>query len=803
MVTVTDIRNSEAFVFTLDDNRVITASPVFNPDTQVWDFPDVPQDVADALADVTGTAKFKLIMNGSVPGSLFDSTDHAGIDHSGIDGIGDATHATPVQTIQNLRDIAVASRVDKQLRLVEDAGIIYRFDTTGVGADDGDTIIVPTVGSGRWFIAGVVGSDDVVNDSGVAGVTVSDALNTLDAAGSDDITNDSGVVGVTVSAALDTLDAAGGGFKLNKTAFVSFTDGNDGTAAVGDSKNAFKTVPAAVAAAGISRVSVMPGTYPMTTLVVPAGVIVEAIGGKKHEVEFDFTSAAAEAISLGIGAQLIGIRISGFTITGGTAFWGNFTDNCEVRGCRFDIFDDCRVWTNPGNTACIDAVFDDNLFIAAEGGAVGLTIIEINSGTRKSENFTFTNNVVKLDSGAATTTFEPRVFDFTGGEGIIGITYRNNRVINIDSGALTVMDVATCEGELIFHQNEFSGTGTFTAARFLSVIDARVVFTNNIAVSTGIDGNDFVEIPLARNMAAIINDNNVKGFDRLLLCTLGTTGSVDSVSVQNNALEDCGQICSVAGSGTNPLNSLSVCGNNFIAEAGINLVTINPQIAVRSAIISKNIFRYPGVFSGITVFCDAGMLNVSIIDNVVHAEDTFSRFLLIAAATVDPESIVVQNNKLFLTTYQAAAQFATITECNGLTIQNNETKNVGKCLDIGTITGGTLAIEHNKFYECGVASTVAAIDVADFTAAELFILEGNTLTTTVASRKAITLNGAGAPRGVIRNNTIRFTGATSNGIEGTLLGASLLDYQSSGNLVDVTGTAYNYSANVNAVNDAS
>ena len=53
------------------------------------------------------------------------------------------------------------------------------------------------------------GSDDVVNDSGVAGATVSAALNQLNtdvgALGTDDITNDSGVTGATASAALDQL----------------------------------------------------------------------------------------------------------------------------------------------------------------------------------------------------------------------------------------------------------------------------------------------------------------------------------------------------------------------------------------------------------------------------------------------------------------------------------------------------------------------------------------------------------------------------------------------------------------------
>lgn len=69
---------------------------------------------------------------------------------------GDTTGAA-VQDLTALRAIAGADRTDKQLRLVEDApggtglGAIYRFDATGVGSDDGDLIIVPAAGSGRWF----------------------------------------------------------------------------------------------------------------------------------------------------------------------------------------------------------------------------------------------------------------------------------------------------------------------------------------------------------------------------------------------------------------------------------------------------------------------------------------------------------------------------------------------------------------------------------------------------------------------------------------------------------------------------
>ena len=67
------------------------------------------------------------------------------------------TSGAAVQDLAALRAIAEADRTDKQVRLVEDApggtglGAIYRFDATGVGADDGDLTIVPTAGSGRWF----------------------------------------------------------------------------------------------------------------------------------------------------------------------------------------------------------------------------------------------------------------------------------------------------------------------------------------------------------------------------------------------------------------------------------------------------------------------------------------------------------------------------------------------------------------------------------------------------------------------------------------------------------------------------
>lgn len=67
----------------------------------------------------------------------------------------DEEMATPVQDIVALRAVAPADRTDKQVRLVEDTGAIYRFDAEGTGADDGVNILVPDdvtpPDPGRWY----------------------------------------------------------------------------------------------------------------------------------------------------------------------------------------------------------------------------------------------------------------------------------------------------------------------------------------------------------------------------------------------------------------------------------------------------------------------------------------------------------------------------------------------------------------------------------------------------------------------------------------------------------------------------
>lgn len=164
-----------------------TESLLFSRDStrlhKVGTSPNVPADVADLLAQITGTDRFQKVMNGSVPGSQFSFSDHALTDHTGIPGVGDPTHAAPVQTVQDLRDVPAEDRVDQQLRLLEDNNAVYAFDEQGVGADDANLIIVPTditpPAPGRWFkTAGAVvahasshedtGSDEI-NVAGLSG----------------------------------------------------------------------------------------------------------------------------------------------------------------------------------------------------------------------------------------------------------------------------------------------------------------------------------------------------------------------------------------------------------------------------------------------------------------------------------------------------------------------------------------------------------------------------------------------------------------------------------------------------------
>lgn len=85
-----------------------------------------------------------------------NSTDAA---HKGyVDGQVSAVAGSfgpPVADAPALRAIASAGIPDRQVRLVEGLGALYRYDTAGTGTDDGNGVIKPTDAgtTGRWFKA--------------------------------------------------------------------------------------------------------------------------------------------------------------------------------------------------------------------------------------------------------------------------------------------------------------------------------------------------------------------------------------------------------------------------------------------------------------------------------------------------------------------------------------------------------------------------------------------------------------------------------------------------------------------------
>ena len=62
-------------------------------------------------------------------------------------------YAAPVQSLVDLADVDAASRSDKQMRLVEDTGAIYRYDAQSSDVADGNGVIEPADApiTGRWL----------------------------------------------------------------------------------------------------------------------------------------------------------------------------------------------------------------------------------------------------------------------------------------------------------------------------------------------------------------------------------------------------------------------------------------------------------------------------------------------------------------------------------------------------------------------------------------------------------------------------------------------------------------------------
>ena len=67
---------------------------------------------------------------------------------------------TPVQDLTALKAISPEDRADKRDRLVEDEGAIYHFDQQSSAVADGDLVVAPDSGTGRWLklAAGSMGS---------------------------------------------------------------------------------------------------------------------------------------------------------------------------------------------------------------------------------------------------------------------------------------------------------------------------------------------------------------------------------------------------------------------------------------------------------------------------------------------------------------------------------------------------------------------------------------------------------------------------------------------------------------------
>lgn len=110
----------------------------------------VDNELANKLDLAGGTLTGSLILAGDPVAGLGAATkqyvDTAINDVSG-------SYASPVQDLIELAAIIAGNREDKQLRLVEDTGAIYRYDAQASDAADGNGVILPSDNpvTGRWF----------------------------------------------------------------------------------------------------------------------------------------------------------------------------------------------------------------------------------------------------------------------------------------------------------------------------------------------------------------------------------------------------------------------------------------------------------------------------------------------------------------------------------------------------------------------------------------------------------------------------------------------------------------------------
>ena len=109
--------------------------------------------------DVMGSSKLSL-SGGTLTGSLILAGDPvAGLEAATKDYVDTAVntvsgeYAAPVQDLTDLASLPYATIPDKQMRLVENTGAIFRYDVQSVETADGVNVILPTgnSGPGRWI----------------------------------------------------------------------------------------------------------------------------------------------------------------------------------------------------------------------------------------------------------------------------------------------------------------------------------------------------------------------------------------------------------------------------------------------------------------------------------------------------------------------------------------------------------------------------------------------------------------------------------------------------------------------------
>jgi Chaperone of endosialidase len=107
----------------------------------------------DGGTSVLGNLNFNGFTGFGIPtpnaGSQIANKDYVDLTVAGLS----SAWAAGVQDVAGLQAVTATQRVDKQCRLVEDTGSVWRFDAQSTVAADGTSVIAPNSGSGRWFKA--------------------------------------------------------------------------------------------------------------------------------------------------------------------------------------------------------------------------------------------------------------------------------------------------------------------------------------------------------------------------------------------------------------------------------------------------------------------------------------------------------------------------------------------------------------------------------------------------------------------------------------------------------------------------